>query len=740
MTSTALLARCRPHPLPLLAGLALTALPLLPSMAQSTGSQEILLEEIIVTAQKRLENLQTVPASVSVLSGAQMAKSSPGGLADYAAYLPGFSVTSAGTPGQVTIALRGISAVGQAATVGTYIDDTPLGSSSNYARATSFALDLFPYDIQQVEVLRGPQGTLYGASTMGGLLKYVTRQPDLNKTEVRFGAEMSGTDKAGGANWGVRGQVNIPLVEDRLAIQASAFRQENAGYIDNPMTGARNTNPVDQEGARIAALWRPAETVTVRLSALFQKVDALNNSVAAYDPVTDRPLGGRLDSRYRMDQSFDKDLSFYSGTLDWDLDWANLTSATSYSKAETVQGQDASLVYGDLFPMFTGGAVAPGLAPFELGLDLEKWTQEVRLTSPSGQGFEWMLGGFYTWEDSVQAQLLNATDINGNPVPGLDPMAIVSIPSRYEEVAVFGNATVALTDRFDVTAGLRWARNEQDYQQITDGALVGGAAEMVGASSENVLTFMVSPRLRVNDDLTLYTRVASSYRPGGPNVALPGLPPSVDADTLISYEGGVKSTLLDGRLLANAAVFLIDWKDIQIAASNGGIGYLENGGKARSAGLEFETVLLPGDGWRLGFNGAYTDAFFKGDVPSVGALDNDRLPLIPKFSFSVTADQEIALAGDWTGNFGGGYRWSGSTYNAAPNAPEAVSTKSYGVLDLHAGVSDGTVSVRAFVRNAMNSRATTSASMLTSAVGVQQQIDRTVLQPRTIGLSLDVTY
>ncbi|MGQ3045347.1 MAG: TonB-dependent receptor [Niveispirillum sp.] len=723
-----------------LAGIALAALPLLPAAGQAASTEPLLLEEIIVTAQKRLENLQTVPASVSVLSGERIARSSPTGVADYAAYMPGLAISSGGTPGQVSLALRGVAPVGPGATVGTYIDDTPLGSSANYARAAIYALDLFPYDIQQVEVLRGPQGTLYGASTMGGLLKYVTRKPDLKETQIRLGSDMSATNSAGGANWGVRGQVNLPLIEDRLAVQASLYKQKNQGYIGNARSGADDINDNTQKGARVALLWRPAEPVTVRLQALFQKVDSRNNAVVAYDAATDRPIAGRLDSQYYMDQPFTKDLDLYTATIDWDLDFASLTSASSYSTAKVDTAQDASAIYGVAFPALTGGAVPAGLSRFDLLLDHEKFTQEVRLASPSGGGFEWMLGGFYTWEDSTNLQTASAQTMSGSSIAGLDPLAIASLPTTYEEVAVFGNATVALTDRFDITAGLRWAHNNQDFAQISDGALLGGAQRVPGKSSENVLTFMASPRLRVDEDVTLYGRVASSYRPGGPNVALPNVPPSVDADTLVSYEAGVKSTLLDGRLQANASVFYIDWKDIQIAGSNGGVSFLQNGGKAQSKGLEFETVFVPAEGWRLGANGAYTDASFKGDIPEVGAQDGDRLPLIPRYSFALTADYEWSLSADWTANAGAGYRWTGAVHSDPESSPEFVRTRAYGVLDINAGVQNDVVAVRFYIRNAANSHATTTADLITSALGSPVQIDRTVLQPRTIGLSVDFTY
>ncbi len=723
-----------------LTGLTLSTLPLLPAVGQTASEEPILLEEIIVTAQKRLENLQTVPASISVLSGERIAKASPSGLADYAAYLPGIAIRSGGSPGQVSVSLRGISTIGPGATVGTYIDDTPLGSSANYARAAIYALDLFPYDIEQVELLRGPQGTLYGASTMGGLLKYVTRKPVLDDTQMKLGSELSGTDGAGGANWGVRGQINLPVIQDRMAVQASFYRQKNEGYIDNSRTGSQDINPSTQKGARVSVLWRPTAPVTVRLSAMFQNVDSRNNSVVAYDIATDQPIAGRLDSRYYLDQPFTKDLDLYTASVDWDLDFATLTSASSYSKAETQTVQDASAIYGVAYPILTRGLVPAGLSRFTLSLDHEKFTQEVRLTSPTRDGFEWMLGGFYTKEDSTNLQYATAQSMNGTVISALNPLADASLPSTYKEVAVFGNATLALTDRFDVTAGLRWARNEQDFEQISQGVLLGAPIRVPGQSSENVTTFMVSPRFRVDDDVMLYVRVASSYRPGGPNVTLPNVPPSVDADTLVSYETGVKSTLFDGRLQANATVFYVDWDDVQISASSGGFTYLQNGGKAKSAGLEFETVFIPVDGWRLGANGAYTDPTFASDVPAVGAADGDHLPLIPKYSFALTADYGWDVVGDWGANVGAGYRWTGAVNSLPESSPLFVRTKSYGVLDLNAGVSNDMVALRLYVRNATNSHATTAASLITTALGSSVQIDRTVFQPRTIGLSLDITY
>ena len=185
-------------------------------------------EEVIVTASKRAENIQTVASSVSVLGAEDLATLHAGQLSDYAA-VPGLIVNSNGTPGQSTLILRGIAPLGDSAAVATYIDDSPLGASDGHSKASNFALDLFPYDIQRIEVLRGPQGTLYGASSLGGVLKYVTVAPDPSKLAVRFGAEVSDIEGASDAAWNARASVNVPLIEDKLALMASSSTRRNRG-------------------------------------------------------------------------------------------------------------------------------------------------------------------------------------------------------------------------------------------------------------------------------------------------------------------------------------------------------------------------------------------------------------------------------------------------------------------------------------------------------------------------------
>jgi len=696
---------------------------------------------IVVTAQKREETIQDVPASISVIGGPQLENLAAKSLADYAAYAPGFNVDSGGSPGQASLTLRGVAPIGPGSTVGTYIDDAPLGSSGNYARASAFALDLFPYDIQQVELLRGPQGTLYGASTMGGLLKYVTKKPDLTQAEVRAGVEVLSIEDAKRAGLGVRAQVNAPLVTDRLGLQVSGYSQYTPGYIDNVLTGNDDENEVRQDGGRLALRWAPNADVTIDLNAMFQRIKSENNAYVTLNPFSQELVGGEeLTSSHLLDQPFEKDVYFFSGRVGWNLGWADFTSISSYSRTEQYQAQDASPIYGVLFPLLSGGAVPPGTSLFDITLDLDKYTQEFRLASAGESKFEWLVGGFYTYEDSTNQQRAGASNMNGVLIPGFDPLATAALPTTYEEYAVFGNLTYFFSDRFDVTVGGRWAHNEQDYTQITGGALFGADEVVPGESSESVFTYLANARFHLTEETMLYARIASGYRPGGPNVALPGVPPTVDSDTLVNYEAGVKSDFWQGRALVEASVFWIDWEDIQISTGAGGLTWLANGGTARSKGFELSTVFSPVEGLRLGANAAYTDAELTEDVSDLQGLEGDPLPQVPEYNVSFTADYSWPVMDDWEANAGGGLRFVGERNTGFPSDPQIVEIDSYNALDLHAQISNDTWTLRAYVKNATDERAFLNANFVADGLGQPSEIHGFVLQPRTIGVSLDARF
>ncbi len=722
------------------------------TMAATAGAQDAqssIVEEIVVTAQKRTENLQDVPSSISVFSDARLQQLGASSLTDYAGYIPGLSINDLGTPGQVMVTLRGIAPVGPGSVVGYYVDDTPLGPTSNYSNGREFGLDLLPYDVERIEVLRGPQGTLYGASAMGGLLKYVLREPDLSEFSARIGADASKISAGDDLGWGARAGVNVPLVSDKLGLWMSYSTQETPGYIDNAFTGVEDENEVQQEAGRAALRWQINSDASLQIGGMWQRIDAHNSAQIALtltgvDPPTGADTYGQLRRFHPLDEQFKKDIDYYSATLEWDLDWASFTSATGYSESHTLRVQDTSQIFGALIPLATGGAIPVGYTPFQTTLDLEKTTQELRLTSPGGGRVEWMVGAFYTKEENTHLQEVFALDGARQPIAAFAPALVVaSLPSNYEELAGFGSVTFKLTERFDITGGLRWAENKQEFRQITGGipAVVGPPRNTPGTSQEDVLTYMVSPRFHINDDTMVYARVATGYRPGGPNARInEATPPSTEADELTNYEAGIKAQLADRRAVLNFSVFYIDWRDIQQTVSFGGISSIGNSGDAISQGFELETSYAFAGGLRVGANVAYTDAELKSPAAGIGAT---RLGNVPEWSAAAIVDYPFALSDSVEARVGGGYRYvgeQGSALAAQMNVDTSYVRPSYSVLDLNADLTHGAVTYRLFARNVTDERAYTGGSLVTDVFNNPVGIDVSVLQPRTIGVSVDVSF
>jgi iron complex outermembrane recepter protein len=487
-------------------------------------------------------------------------------------------------------------------------------------------------------------------------------------------------------------------------------------------------------------LWQATEALSVRLSGMRQKTDAENNAAMGLDPVTLAAFGD-LRNAHVLPEPFSKDLRYYSGVVNWSLGWADFVSSSSYEETETHQRQDVSRQFGSLLGLFTEGAVPDGLVPFTLALSFEKFTQEMRLASPTGGRWEWLVGAVYTDEDSFNGQTLGALNADVTPVAGLDPLADGTLLTTYKEYAGFGDVTYRFTDRFDVTAGLRWAKNEQTFRQLSTGPLIGDT-DVPGDSSENVVTYMLSPRFHVTADTMLYARVASGYRPGGPNLGLPGVPPQVEADTLTNYELGLKTELAQRRGLLDLSVFYIDWTDIQITASAGGINYLTNGGKAESRGVELTTVFTPVDGMRLGFNAAYIDATLSEDAPSLLGQSGDRLPGVPQWNASLTADYEFGLgSSNWSGRVGGGYRYISNRYTFVESDPTTFRDPAYDVIDVNAKLFDERWTLSLFVKNLLDDRDRINTSALfDAAFGDRSRVDAIVLQPRTIGMSIEARF
>ena len=744
--------------------------------SQGTSSPgAAIVEEIVVTAQKRAESIQDVPASISVLGAETFERISATSLSDYAAYVPGLTVESGGTPGQALLVLRGLPPIGPRATVGTYVDESPFGSTTA-ANTVGFALDVMPYDIDRVEVLRGPQGTLYGAGALGGVLRYQFRAPDLEQHEFRAGVDGFDIEGAGNLGWNARVGANIPLVLDRVALRGSYFRQDSPGYIDNGLTGETDRNGVIQESGRLALLWQLSDEVSLKLTAMRQDIDADGNAATALDPVSLEPLTNSLSDRYSLEQPFHQRQRYYAATLEWKLSWADFTSASSYSESFTRQQFDATPTYGTMGLLLSQGAEFPFVG-FDQTVDLEKFTQEFRFSSPTGSRIEWLLGGFYTEEKSRNIQFLSALDASGAPLTGtpvygivvdlahpsfdpgnpffpftgllpgvgLSPFAVSDVPERFKEYAAFGNLTYRFSERFDATAGLRWARNEQRNAQFLYGALIAatsdGGTQMGGNSAEDVLTYMLSTRFHVTDHNMIYARVASGYRPGGANAAFPGVPPQYDSDELVNYELGVKSDFLDGRAVLALAGYYIDWSDIQIDIPNpGGPSYGGNGGRAESRGVELTLSLVPIERFRVGATVAFTDSKLANDAPSLDGLDGDRLPLSPEWNASLTADYEWQVH-TFTARVGGGLRYVGERGTEVESNPSNIELEDYTALDLNASLGSERWTAKLYVKNVTDERAYLGSSLFTdSATGDRSLVTAALLQPRTVGIGFDFNF
>jgi iron complex outermembrane recepter protein len=711
--------------------------------ASLARGSEMELEEVVVTANKRRQRIQDVAASITVLGSEQMERLHATSIQEYATYVPGMIIEGGVNPGMQTIALRGFAADSNRAMVGTYLDESPVGSEVAASFDSSLQFDMMPYDLDRIEILRGPQGTLYGASSMAGIVKYVTRAPDLERFESRAGAETFATKGSDDVGYAVRGGVNLPVVEGKLAIRASLYDKETPGFIDNYLTGEKDQNSVSQYGGRVALLWQASDAVSVKASVISQTISAQDNAIVRLDSVITRPgiyrplgpIGGDLTNGNPLAEPLDKKLSLYNVIVDWDLGWAHVLSISSYSNNDVRLVQDQSHYVQSVFP--------GRLMGFHLNLDDKRYTQEFRLTSPSGESFEWMAGAYYNRQTSGFYETLTLQDATDRSlVAGLNPLATVSVPTSYRELASFANGTYRFTRSFDLSLGLRWARNEQTYHQMTaaNPSLPNVAhTDDRQVSEESVVTYAVTPRYYLNKNTMLYASVSNGYRPGGPNVyspKQPEIPTQVDADTITNYEAGLKSDFLDGRAMLQFALFRMDWEDIQISVNGGtGFNYQTNGGTARSQGCELATGFSPMRGLRFNVTAAYTDARLTEDVPAEGWKSGDGLAAAPKWSGSFTANYDLPAFGVWNGRVGGGWRYVGERSPGVDKRDGQYKNDGYGAVDANIGLSNERWDLSLYARNLTDNRVYVARAPMGELV-----FSGSPLQPRRFGLSLDYRF
>jgi iron complex outermembrane recepter protein len=704
---------------------------------------------ILVTAEKRTQALTEVAQSVTVVSGQTLEDQHASTFADYLKLVPGLQLDQS-RPGQGRLIVRGVNTDGVASTVSVYMDETPFGSSSGLVNGAVLAGDFDVFDLERIEVLRGPQGTFYGASSLSGVLKFITRAPSTEAVEVRGRVGAEATD-GGEASYLGNLVVNVPL-SDRAAFRASGSYRKYGGFIDSIGSGGsdveNNINDTISYSGRASLLLMPTEMIDVRLTAVAQDIKADMPSLIEADPDTlDMLYGGLTQSQFVPSFSNLK-YRVYNGTVTADLGFADLTSSTSYS----TQRQRLRIDYSNaLAPLIQAIFGVPNEFFQGQKTDNEKFTQEVRLSGESSI-IDWLVGAYYTDEQGLIEQDFNAvTPGTTTPIANLPLLGFASIDSDYEEIAAFGNVTVHLGERFEIGLGGRYSQNDQSAHQVTDGVLAGGPNDLpVFSSDENVFTYSIAPRFEVSDDVSLYARVAKGFRPGGPNIVPPGAPPGIpttyESDSVVSYEAGVKGQSANGVFYFDVAAFYIDWDNIQLLVSDpaSGFNFNGNGSGAKSEGVELTLTAEPIAGLDLSLNGAYTNARLTEDT-EIGGLDGDRLPFTPKFAASLLVDYSFPVSDTAEAHVGGALRHLSSqtagfdeAYRLANGHQRIVD--GYDVVDLSAGIDFGRFNVDVYVRNLTNSTGRTSITGTTvfGAFPIYPggAIATGVIRPRTFGLTL----
>jgi outer membrane receptor protein involved in Fe transport len=722
--------------LSLLAGAAFAALSL-PVLAYAADAGAPTVQELVVTADKREQNLRDVPQSVTALSGDRLDVLRAVSFQDYVNRVPGMALV-ASQPGSNRLVLRGINAGGVSATIGTYVDETPYGSVTGLANGAIHAPDFDTFDMRRIEVLRGPQGTLYGASSLGGLLKFVTNPPDPSHFSGRLEGEVDGTNSAptGGA---IKGVINVPL-GDTAALRVGGYYDDQPGFIDDPVRKASNVNGTTYTGVRAGLLWRPLDKLTLRASIVTQDIDGKGTNTQDVNRITLDTLYGDLTQSRTFSTTNKIEYRIYNTTIDYDFGAADLVSATSYGTLHQDTNQDATAQLGALLSTIFRQPLGTNVLQF---LDQEKFTQEIRLASPA-QKFEWLVGGFFTHERNVLNQNLSAISLTNPPqvVAGFGGLQTVILKSDYLEYAAFGNADYHFTDRFDVSVGARYSKNDQHDNQLNGGPLAGGASLVTGTSSEDVFTFAVAPKYKLSDDATLYARISKGYRPGGPNALNPLVPAAVprtfQSDTIVNYEVGIKGDA-GPALTYELTAFYITWEHIQLLANVGGFGVNTNGGSADSKGVEGGVTWAATPELTLSANGAYTEAHLTAPTPALlGGKDGDRLPYSAPTSGSLNADYSHPLAGDMNLFLGASVGFTGrrrSDFNATFGQ---TSIPAFTTIDLRGGVTLREYRIEAFVKNLSDERGILSLAGIGSTPNGAVQAG--LIRPRTIGVALSANF
>ncbi|MBL8268573.1 TonB-dependent receptor domain-containing protein, partial [Steroidobacter sp.] len=561
----------------------------------NTQATSLIVEEVIVTASHRPQLLSEVPIAATALTQDDLLSAGATRVQDVVRYSPGFSLTSAGA-NRDRIAVRGIATsqgqLLQQATVGQFVDEIVTDSGTG---ATT-TLDSRLFDVQRVELLRGPQGTLFGSGSLSGAMRIITNKPDLEEfhvtTEVR--AESIQDGEVGG---GASGMLNLPLVPGKLGLRAVAYGQNEGGYVDNVKLGQEDVNSERVRGGRLILAAQPTDGLSLQATVLHQD----SKTYGGFASVVTPGLGAAVED-YQSIQSVNSrnELEFSAANFvgQLDLGFASLLSSTSYSEREYTSIDDGTPYLTVLTRLLgvPGGLTNP--TPSLTPASTRQFSQEFRLASTGERVVDWTIGAIYIDRTTRGGQWVNAPALI--PLVGSGNLYGLAVQSDQSEKAVFGELSWDITGQLTATAGLRASRTSVAFDTTASGYLATGNFTTTNRFSGDKDADTVTPRLAVSyaftDDFRVYTQAAKGFRTGGPNLTastLLGIPSTYEPDSLWNYELGLKSYWLDRRLAVNAATYYIDWQDLQLSLVNSGVSFTGNAGAAKSYGVEIEAV------WRM---------------------------------------------------------------------------------------------------------------------------------------------
>ena len=737
-----------------------------PSAAHAqTASPPGQIAEVVVTAQKRSTNLESTPISITAETGAQLERAGVGDITTALLSAPSVAFVSAG-PGKTVYNIRGLSSNGGAApTVGFYLDETPISSPVDSTNG-KVAIDPTLYDLAEVEVLRGPQGTLYGAGSMGGTIKLETRQPNSHKFDASAEVIGSSTDH-GGLNGSVDGMVNLPLIEDKLALRIVATEKHYDGYIDRIVTPGfpqpttepdgslvrgdlttlpvsktvKNVNTEDTQALRVAVKFDPTERLSLTGSAFLQYTHQDGS------PLYDNPPGtlAHYQPADVAEPSEDR-FGIYNLLVNYDAGPVKLLSSTSYTRRYTSQIEDTTEEYNYVFGT---GAYIP--AQIQETHPSSQFSEELRVTSATKGPFQWLGGVFYSYsKDSYRdtSQLAPYLDLFGTA-----NVFTYDEPDVTKQYAVFGEASYQIFKTLQATVGLRYFSYTNAFDVNQSGLFVPDIPSVEQASG-TISATGVTPKFSLSwtptDKSLIYATAAKGFRPGAENLPLPigdvvnscspglqalgydGEPGAYKADSVWSYELGQKSRWMSNRLVVNSSVFYIDWSQVQQEVFLGcGYHFTANQGNAVSKGGETEITYLLTDA--LKFNGGfgYTDATLQQNTAS-GGVKGEQLQDVPKWTANAALEYTRPVTDriDFIGR--ASFEYIGESHDRGEKP-------AYDIVGLRTGLEFSKFAVFLYADNVFDSRPIVAYS---NALGVNiPDVDRlTTIRPRTIGIDLQYHY